>query len=536
MGETTKRASKNVVSIREWRRRNGITQSFSPFSGWEMLESERFKKTTLRNIIDSYQSIYDLPIELVQNAVDAVELRAKKSLSECAGDEDEYTPQIWVMIDLRNNEITLIDNGYGMNKEEIKRMLIPNYTLKDQVHKQIGCCLRGHKGVGATYLAYGFNYIRISTIGVDGFLSYELGGGRDWAMSDIPSEEPKASPSQESAPPFHDLERGTAVTVRVGKGTRPSALSRIGSSAKQWEMILRTKTALGLVDLGGWQKWAEKVKIQLVFTDKDGNRDELSIPFSYPLPHEYQYFDFLDLKEYYEKNPETANIRLKDKDKHAIYRTWRIFELTEEGKGLLKEKEVPNLSRQNALVYAFFSHSSTLYDSLNKAAVENEKSILKIVAPGVWVAAHNAVVGRSMPLDLTYGAGNKNRLFMLVQLRDVRPDLGRKGFDPELEKEIQKTGECVVKYFVNNRKYLKSAGLQSTQAEHKKELHQRIRDAEKRAEQYPLPGNYSLSSIPENEPEVIGLFQEMLGRGNWSDISCSTFITLRRTMGSLPTR
>ncbi len=47
---------------------------------------------------------------------------------------------------------------------------------------------------------------------------------------------------------------------------------------------------------------------------------------------------------------------------------------------------------------------------------------------------------------------------------------------------------------------------------HRKDLHDRVRDAEKRSEKQPLVRDYSLCTTPINEPEVIGLFQEMLGK------------------------
>lgn len=502
----------HLIVIADRQRQNGITEPFSPYLYWRFLyDDEKYKRATARNIIDSYQNINDLPIELVQNAVDALEYRFKH-MNQLWGDFDpEYRPQVWVVINLKNNELTLVDNGQGMDLSEVQHMLTPNYTFKDNVHLDIGCQLRGHKGVGATYLAYGFNYIRVSTVGEDGFLCFEMVGGRDWAAAEKNASDPLARPSNETIEILHQVDRGTAVTVRVGKGTRPTSLSRIGTTVEQWAAALRSKTAIGFTDFTDKQKWAKNVAVTLTVIDRGGNTTTAEVPFSYPLPHLYPDFDFLDLKEYSLEHPGRGYIKLSDKNKDAVHRVWTKQELVHPQQGLVKRDDIPLLWGQNAIVYGFFGHSSTLFEVLNEAAVGDKKA--KVVVPGVWVVSHNAVIGRTLPLELGFGAGNEDRFIMLVQLDGIRPDLGRKGFDPELEDEIRKVGERAVRYFVENRQFLKPAGLQASRSNHRKELHTRVRDAEKRAAKEPLAGGYSLQSVPVNEPEVIGLFQEMLGRG-----------------------
>ena len=61
-----------------------------------------------------------------------------------------------IMIDLENNKIAVTDNGIGFEEQKYIKFLAPNFSFKNGN-------TRGHKGVGSTYLAYGFNYIQIST-------------------------------------------------------------------------------------------------------------------------------------------------------------------------------------------------------------------------------------------------------------------------------------------------------------------------------------------------------------------------------------
>jgi hypothetical protein len=483
-------------------KRNALKKSFNPLGRLNPQEAERLIKNNLQNIIDSYQGKYDLFIEMIQNAVDAVEMRAKQ------GGERDYVPQVWIVVNLKDEQISVVDNGTGISKEEVMKMLTPHLTFKDGLAAS-GMRLRGHKGVGATYLAYGFNYIRVSTRGADGFFSYELCGGRRW-VDGASSEMPLAHPAEEVLPEFDRLLRGTAVTVGVGEGTRPISLARIGSSWERWALVLRTRTAVGLVDLAGREKWAKGAKVRLTLIDARGERKEGEVPLSLLFPHDIEGFEFLDLREY-EKSKGGMEPKLKSTGKDALFYRLKASELKK--RGLVDRASC--LLGQKVIVYAFFSHSASLFESLEKAELKEKSGSRRqrLIGPGVWVASSHAVVGNSISLELAYGAGNEDRLFMLAELEEVRPDLGRKGFSPELEEEIRQLGDRIIKYFLGYRSLLKPAGIQPNQAAQKQELFIRVQEAQKRKGEEPLKGGYSLAVIPQNEPEVIALFQEMLGRG-----------------------
>jgi hypothetical protein len=162
-------------------RANGITEPFDHFGYWNLMpDEEALKRATVRNILNSYQGSYDLFIEAAQNAVDALEHRVKLIWS---GEDIEFAddPELWVILNLRDNEVTVVDSGLGLTKTELMQILIPNLSLKQRVASNLGLILRGHLGVGATFLAHATDYIRVSTMGEDGFLSFEVAGGRQRA-------------------------------------------------------------------------------------------------------------------------------------------------------------------------------------------------------------------------------------------------------------------------------------------------------------------------------------------------------------------
>jgi hypothetical protein len=128
---------------------------------------------------------------------------------------------VTVIINAQNNRLTVIDNGMGMPKEVVlKYFFTPHGTLKsgpimggnDDVRQ------RGEKGVGATFLSYGTNYIQLSTKSKEtGELTAGLlEDGLNWC-----NEKRPLLPMPEVKPCLpHDAimeyEHGTAVTIRFG--------------------------------------------------------------------------------------------------------------------------------------------------------------------------------------------------------------------------------------------------------------------------------------------------------------------------------
>lgn len=104
----------------------------------------------VNNILKSYTGYFDVFSELIQNALDATEAKAKTAGSG-------YVPKIWIDIDIQNSRLRVTDNGIGMGLHELKYFVKPNVSFKPAKE------YRGQKGVGATFLAYGFSFIRGTT-------------------------------------------------------------------------------------------------------------------------------------------------------------------------------------------------------------------------------------------------------------------------------------------------------------------------------------------------------------------------------------
>jgi hypothetical protein len=128
---------------------------------------EEATKRVVLNILKSYTGYYDAFSEMIQNALDA--------LDESKRLNPQFLPRLWVKIDLQKNQLTVIDNGVGMSLEQFRLCFRPSVSFKKRRE------YRGHKGVGATFLAYGFSGVKLQTIRHELSIGGILRQGREWA-------------------------------------------------------------------------------------------------------------------------------------------------------------------------------------------------------------------------------------------------------------------------------------------------------------------------------------------------------------------
>ena len=222
------------------------------------------QRRAISNILRSYTGYYDLFAELLQNALDAVERRFLDG-------GHEYKPKIWVEIDLQKHTIQVTDNGCGMNLQQLRQFLRPNSSFKS------GAITRGSKGVGATYLGYGFNSLSVSTRIDEKTISGRIENGRRWVDDNtgtVPRPLINSKPHEIGA--FSHIDQGTAITIHlVGDNIRPSNLAWYqASSAEQWLSLLRIMTPVGGIYIDGTQP--PDVDINVSVFDQSGIKTEAS--------------------------------------------------------------------------------------------------------------------------------------------------------------------------------------------------------------------------------------------------------------------
>ena len=493
-------------------------QSWDPLLKSQQAESEivsAAQKREIRNILKSYVGMYDPFSELIQNAMDAVDRRA------AASPDPNYKRRLWLTIDLRENSFCVVDNGVGFNEKELLSFLAPNISFKG------GESTRGNKGVGATYVGYGFDYLLFGTK-ANGFKFLgELLGGRDWVDDDQGVKtRPVVAPCSFTGQHFENIDRGSIFKLKFGgKSTRPKDLSWYGAtSAGQWLYLLLIKTPLGAIDRRDDPR--SRIEFNLRVINKAGTEDVLTgQEAAYIFPHQkihasVDLADVLALQQKLIKEKKDASAipgrYLKSNGIYEFYsndavRTLRNDEHYEE---LVSQYEIR--------AYGYFTYSTSVWDQLNDDVAKLRKGY-RVLRGGLQLANNDMIQGELITIPLTSNIGYQNQCHIVVHFRNADPDLGRKGFQPELKEVAESISVAIVNRLKQWKKLLKADTGVKPDIEKELELHEWVRDQEKHEELHPLSitspnffipiNEISITSEPQSEQDVIVLFNQLIAGG-----------------------
>lgn len=475
-------------------------------------------KRQIKNILKSYTGWFDPFCELIQNALDAVESRKQSG-------EKNYSPCIWIKIDINQNIICVTDNGTGFKETEFRNFLAPNVSFKREKS-------RGNKGVGATYLGYGFNLLQIGTKTDDFSFLGIIKGGREWVEDE--SNTKNRPEIREDIIPLHEifktLDRGSTFALKLtGEFIRPKDLKWAGANnADQWEVILKTKTPLGGIYFDS--DYPKKCVLEVI--DDAGQATQKSIDdCNYLYPHKIV-SQVKDLKEIREKQKDLLAqgkdaSRLPDNfyKLNALYGFWTTDEILSNSAGLrinLDEKQKELATEHKITLYSFFCYSTDIWDTYNDKIIQLRKGT-RILKGGLQLATNNMPQGDLLMIPLTKNIGFQNVTHAVIHFSNADPDLGRKGFQPELRDLALNIAAASVKSFLNWKPLLKSETGAPPDIVSEKEVHDWIRAQEEHEEKEPLNirredlflplREPSITSTPLNEQDVVSLFNQFLAGG-----------------------
>ena len=503
--------------------------SASPLDGFDPLAADSAERTItltrvveesnrriILNILKSYTGYFDIFAELLQNALDALQTRQRFQ-------ESGYKPTLWMTIDISSGLVRVVDNGIGMNEEEFRYCLRPNVSFKRQAD------LRGHKGVGATFLAYGYSFIKLQSkkngVGIGAILRQ----GRQWAedtSGTVPR--PTFQAVDFAVPELASEANGTAVEILVGgaQGERPRNLGWIGAqTADQWLDILRIKSPLGGVYL---TTSPFQPAVHLAVKSAEGsNTDTTTTRAEYYYPHEIEGLKVQSLNVIrkalaaIQGDAATQFTKLGSEHKRldCLYEIWSKDQILQDDSYFataIDEEQKLLIERHNVTVYAAFLRSAKLWGEFNDNVLKLRKG-QKIMHGGVQIASDFMVQGDLGIIPLTSTIGYQANSHVIVHFTDGNPDMGRKTFQPEL-KDLADTlaVRCVntMKRFLQHMR--PDTGAQTLAPD--RELHDWKRTQEQyrdtSALSFAFNGNrLALISVPQQEQDVVALFHELIGMG-----------------------
>jgi Histidine kinase-, DNA gyrase B-, and HSP90-like ATPase len=477
---------------------------------------EESRKRDVQNILKSYTGTFDLFSELLQNSLDAVQARDRLS-------EPGYKPHVWVYIDIPDRIVKVIDNGIGMNEEQFKFCLRPSVSFKKQAD------LRGHKGVGASFLAYGFSFMKMQTKRDGKALAVILRQGRQWTedtSGTIPR--PKLEAVDFMVPEIANETSGTSVEIIVGstQGERPRDLSWLGArNAEQWYNVLRIKTPLGGVYLSS-MKFAPRITIKVRSSDKEittlsTERAEYYYPHEIPNLKVKSLGDVSKAADKIAGDSQTKLLKLDPEFKrlHCVYDIWDKDQILEQDSyfySALSDEQKELAERHNVIVYGAFLHSARLWAEFNDETLGLRKG-QRIIHGGLQIASDFMTQGELFVIPLTSAIGYQANSHVIVHFTDGNPDMGRKVFQPELTKLAEVLAVRCVTAFRRFLQYVRpDTGSQSITPD--KEVHDWKRAQEEYRDRNPLSLAFAGRSLahvskPQQEQDAIALFHELIGAG-----------------------
>lgn len=476
---------------------------------------EQSIKLDVLNILRSYTGPLDCFSEGLQNAIDAIEDRA--------AEDTDFEPKLWIFIDTKHSVVRIVDNGVGMSLKEFMYCLRPSVSFKRSD------LARGHKGVGATFLAYGFQYLRLQTKRPEGQYSVILRNGRQWVEDDsghIPK--PVFEVEEFDCPELESHDSGTSVEfgIEPGNAQRPN-FGWLGMyDPEQWLKVLRLKTPLGGVYLET-PKVIPAVTITVI--DQDGEMRQTKSKYNdFLYPHEFEKSvkKTKDINEIRSKWSDLKGNRNEKFDKmptsfkrlDCIYQLWPKEDILSESWGFANELEEPQrqlVERHHVFVYGCFMRSRTVWLNIQKNELKVRPQF-KVIQGGLQLASDFMVQGDLKTIPLTTAAGYAANAFIIVHFRHGNPDMGRKVFQPELQELADIISRRVVAEF-RKWNFLLKTDTGAAFPDPSLQLHEWKIAQEQHAANSPLSleiegRTIAVVSEPREEQDVIVLFHQLIGQ------------------------
>ena len=381
------------------------------------------QKREIRNILGSYVGWYDPFCELIQNSLDAVEERANK-------EQVPYKPTLWITINIKENSLSVTDNGIGLDEEKFKQFLCPDISFKSGL-------TRGHKGVGATYLAYGFNFIQVATKSQDYEAVGKMENSRNWLDDTNPSGNPHMKPDEKGAKDeyFTSIDRGVSIYLKFDKSTHPKDLKWISTDkAEQWLKILSVKTGLGAITPN------KDITVKLMVFDRNGIKTEIEkngIEYHWiklAVPKSAMYNDIIAKQnELFQRKGVQFDLPSKYKNLDAVYQLWTtkdLLVLEKESQIKFNDDEKDIITKHQPQIYVAYVYSLKVWDVFHTDL--GVRAGVKILYGGIQVAANNMPQGELIQIPLNRNIGRQNQIHCVIHFDNCSPDLGRKGFQSEI--------------------------------------------------------------------------------------------------------
>lgn len=210
---------------------------------------------------------------------------------------------------------------------------------------------------------------------------------------------------------------------------------------------------------------------------------------------------------------------------NGIYNKWNKSELISKESPFassLSDDDLNTIKNHNISCYGYFCYSTDIWDKYNDEIMRLRKGT-RILQGGLQLATNYMPQGELITIPLKRNIGYQNVTHVLIHIENADPDLGRKGFQPELVELLKNISIDVVKIFLNWRHLLKKETGAPPNIVEEKNIHEWIKQQEHHEVENPLIIDRkdvflpimepSITSKPLYEQDVIALFKQLLAGG-----------------------
>lgn len=458
----------------------------------------------VRNLISSYHDVdLDVVAELLQNSIDAIEDLYSGSRPA------QETPRIEIQIDTRRGVFRIADNGPGLTDSVVESLAVPELcTTKEGGRK------RGHKGVGLSFAIWSSVKFRFATKtgGRPEITAGYLEGGFDWVEGHSETA-PTIELDEHFRPGFlSDQDSGTVIELTFGSDSPLiKILERLNTQGIR--TFLRTCTAAGYINLRSedprrYPRWVSTTDLSV----RVNSSPPVQVPLGFYFLHEAFRGDAMAIDALRQLSPN--RIRRLFGRKRCLFATLSNPQI----RNLFTAEEDSELLRlvreQNCVAYGAFTDQAAAFKELNDSLYREgvgRGPRRKIVEPGIHICSATMPVGEMVEADLPFGAGNKDRLYVVLQFDNISPDVGRKTFAKPVTIIGQRVAQNLTKLFVDNRAVLIPHGRAHgvTEGEQRMAI-QALIDAAASRRSLEIT-NLGIVKEPGTEQDVVALFHALLG-------------------------
>lgn len=437
----------------------------------------------IRGILDSYSHEWDLLSELAQNSVDAIrESGVEKG-------------RIELSINALTRQITLIDNGSGIDPKHVEKLLRPFGSGKVGKANQIG-----EKGVGLKFVIFSSCSFRLTTRSAEGACCACIEGAAGWVQST--SDEVLNMDLEESS---SDEKYGTSIEITVNDGDHPI----FDFSTDELVFFMRTKTALG--DTGFI--WDTPLIADVLFThiDKGGVKSTKVFDCKYLLPTGALKANDTEKIEGFEAWLKEGDRSDQDKRKKLMNKVvWTVGKTQQSGRTIR--------------YWSCFVPKREFWKKMSQSVgllMNDEETLPNEDLPGIGFTGGLQTSTKGMPTGISLelrprgSAGYVPNFFMLVDDPSLKFDIGRKSIHGRQQGMLREVAYKSFREYINTaRKYMGGDIDPDLSQWSKDELFEEVEGLP----DLNSPVSRFLKRPNSQEATVAAIFFELVGKGKFADL------------------